>query len=278
MQDHPMDSPVGAAPPRRRVALVSGGSRNLGRAVAHRLARSGLAVAVGGRSPAEVDAAVAEIVAAGGSAVPAVGDVADETDVARMVEGVRDAVGPVTVLVHCAAYRSPHRGLRELATADWSRNLAVALDGAFLTTRALLPDMCAARYGRVILIGGPSAYLGLPLGSVHGATGKAGMSGFAASLAQEYGSLGITANVLAPGTMATALNAGIGSSPGWNPVATSATGQAVYPDDVADLVDYLASEAAASVTGQTIRIDGGMVARRSAVSRAADESSLGGTP
>jgi 3-oxoacyl-[acyl-carrier protein] reductase len=271
-----VNNPGDAHPARPRVALVTGGSRNLGRAVSLELGRAGLAVAVNARSDtAGADEVSAEIRSSRGRSIAVTGDITDEAAVARMAGQVRAELGPVTVLVHCAAYRSPHRGVRELSVADWNRALAVALDGSFLTARAVLPDMKAARFGRIVLIGGPSAYLGLPLGSIHGAPSKAGMSGLVAALAQEFGPFGITANVVAPGTMATPANASYASSAGWNPIASSAAGRPVETGQVAVFVAYLASESSSAITGQTIRMDGGMVVQRSVTSRGHDQERLG---
>jgi 3-oxoacyl-[acyl-carrier protein] reductase len=271
-----LSNPAGADCTRPRVAFVTGGSRNLGRAVSLALGQAGFTVAVNALSDAAGAEAVAtEIRSRGGNSMTAIGDVVDEREVVRMTDEVRAEFGPVTVLIHCAAHRSPHRGIRDLRAADWHRALAVALDGGFLMARAVLADMRAAGFGRIVFIGGPSAYLGLPLGSSHGATSKAGLSGLAGALAQEFGSFGITANVVAPGTMATPRNASYGVSGGWSPTASSAVGRLIEMSEVAAFIAYLASESSSAMTGQTLRMDGGMTVRQSVNTRSHDLAQMG---
>jgi len=261
------------------VAFVTGASRNLGRAVALRLATDGWAVAVNARTDVAGANDVVDAIRAGnGRSTAVLGDIAEETAVGRMAAEVRRTLGPVTAFVHCAAERRPHRSVRDLPAEDWRRVLAVALDAAFLGARAFVPDMTAAGYGRIVLVGGGSAHLGLPLGSTHGATSKAGMAGFVAAIAQEFGPLGVSANVVVRGSMAPVRGPAAHARDGWNAAGSSALGRNVAPSEVATFVSVLVGEAGAVVNGQTIRLDGGLSVRRTEESRRRDLRAVFGSP
>lgn len=256
------------------VAFVSGASRNLGRAVALRLASEGWSVAVNARTDVTgANDVVHAIRAENGRATAVLGDVADEMAVDGMAAEVHRVLGPVRAFVHCAAARRPYRSVGDLPAQDWRRVLAVALDAAFLGVRAFLPDMTAAGYGRIVLVGASSAHLGLPLGSTHEATGKAGMAGLVTAIAQEFGARGVTANVIVPGSMAPASGPAGQAGDDWN-LAGSALGRNVAPSEVATFVSFLAGPAGAVVNGQTIRLDGGLGVCRTDESRRHDHRAV----
>ena len=184
-----------------QVALVTGGVRKIGRAIALALAREGAAVAVNAKtSREEADDTVREIAAQGGAAHTVMADVTDETAVARMVEEIRAALGPVDILINNAAIRRDG-AFAAMSFADWRAVMAVVLDGAFLVSRAVIPGMLAKGNGSIINIGGVTAHTGA-VGRAHVSAAKAGLVGLTRALAVEYGGNGITVNCVAPGRIA----------------------------------------------------------------------------
>jgi len=182
-----------------RVALVTGSSRGIGRAIAEHLARLGHRVAVNYRSSeAEAAAVVTGITAAGGEAVAVGADVAEEAAVGRLFAEVEGYLGPVEVLVNNAGITRDALLLR-LKPEDWDAVVAVDLRSAYLCTRAALRGMLRARWGRIVSIGSVAGLAGNP-GQAAYAAAKAGLVGFTRSVAREVGGRGITANVIAPGS------------------------------------------------------------------------------
>jgi NAD(P)-dependent dehydrogenase (short-subunit alcohol dehydrogenase family) len=139
---------------------------------------------------------VATIVASGGRASVGVADITEVNQVKKCFEEVRSTFGPTTILLHCAAARGNHVGIANTSEEEWSRVAFTALDGAFLTSQAALGQMLERSRGRIIFVSGPASHLGQPAGSTHGAVSKAGLEGLARAIAQEYGPLGVTANVV----------------------------------------------------------------------------------
>jgi 3-oxoacyl-[acyl-carrier protein] reductase len=234
-----------------RAILVTGAGRNLGRQIALDAARRGAAVGVNVRSDtAAAEAVVETIRSEGGTAIPVFGDVTDPDRVREMVSTCRDELGPVTMLVHCAVNRSAHGPIESSSPDDWKRSIAVALDGAFLCIRELLEDMVSAEFGRIILIGGSSSHLGLPLGSAHAATAKSGFDGLVRAVAQEYGRRGVTANVVSCGGLLTERTRQLAhaDAEGWNSVAFSTIGRLIDLGEVSALVLALCGPAGAIVT------------------------------
>ena len=251
------------APLDGRVAFVTGGGKNLGRRIALDAASRGAAVAVNAlQDSAAVAEVVDEIKAAGGRAVSAMGDVTDEAAVTEAMRTARSELGPVTVVVHCAAFRGPHLPIAELPPDIWMRVVSVALDGAFLCAREAIPDMTAEGFGRLVFIGGVSAQLGLPLGSTHGATSKAGLTALVRALAQEHGASGITSNVISPGMLAADQARAMTGGPPSPAVGTSAIERLVSVEEISALCMYLCGAEAAVINGMTILADGGMVSRQ----------------
>jgi 3-oxoacyl-[acyl-carrier protein] reductase len=178
-----------------KVALVTGGSRRVGRTIALRLAAEGAAVAVNARTwRHEVDAVVDEITAAGGKAVAALADITDPAANAVMVDAAVHALGRLDIVVHCAVVRQRAR-LEELDLAGWRAPLAVVLDG-FLTVKHAVPYLARAG-GTIIMIGGGTAFTGAASPAVP--TAKAGLVGLVRSLAVALGPQGITVNLVSPG-------------------------------------------------------------------------------
>ncbi|QZH60908.1 SDR family oxidoreductase [Mycolicibacterium farcinogenes] len=245
-----------------RTALVTGAGRNVGRAIALRLAGEGCAVAVNVRSDREAaEAVVAEITAAGGRAVAALADVAHRHAVESMIVDVREALGPVTVVVCNAAVRSSAR-FTEIEPEEWDTTIRTTLYGAYHCIRACVTDMIDAGFGRIIAISGDGPHQGMP-GHAHVGAAKLGLEGLVRGLSTELGSHGITANTVSPGIVATTrrfhselhrerLQQQIANSLKDNPL-----GRAIEVDEIADVVAYLASPAAAFLSGQTVHANGG---------------------
>ena len=236
------------------VALVTGGSRGIGRAVALRLGRDGHDVAVGYATSAEAAEAVAAEVRALGRAAIAVGaDLSDPAAADALVDGVEAGLGPVDVLVANAGVNTPGRRVEEITLEEWDRLHAVNLRAPFLLARRALPGMAKRGFGRIVLLSSVAAYTGGIIGA-HYASSKAGLHGLAHSLSQQGARDGVTVNVVAPALIDSdmlpddpAVRARLADS---LPVGRLGTA-----DEVADLVAAVVRNP--FVTNQSILIDGG---------------------
>ncbi len=242
-----------------KIALVTGGGRNLGRAMALALARAGASVAVSAaRSRDEVEAVAAEIAAAGARAMAVTADLADPAAARDMVAEVRRRLGPVSVLVNNAAVR-PYRDFLEITPEEWEWVTRVNQGGPFFCAQAALPDMLEARWGRIINVSGADAYWG-STHRPHVTATKGALIGFTRALALEYAPAGITVNAIVPGIMDTS------RKPEWYPdwearlkarLATVPMGRQGASDELSGLCVFLASDASSYVTGQAIHVNGG---------------------
>jgi 3-oxoacyl-[acyl-carrier protein] reductase len=235
------------------VAIITGSVRRIGRATALALARDGAAIVVNARtSLEEAEQTAAEIKAGGGRALVHLADVTSEAAVKSMVEAALSQFGRVDMLVNNAAVRADTAFL-DMSLADWRAVTSIMLDGAFLCSRAVLPNMVARRYGRIINIGGISAHVGVG-GRAHVITGKAGLVGFTRALAAEFAPQGITVNCVVPGRIGGQRSATSGKGiSGHVPV-----GREGIPEDVAEIIRVLCLPSTSYVTGQTIHVNGGM--------------------
>lgn len=240
-----------------RVALVTGGSRGIGRAIAERLASDGCAVAVNYHSRREAaEEVVTAIEAAGGTAMAVQADVGDPDATVAMIAAVEEGLGPIAVLVNNAGITSDDLLLRMKPEA-WDAVLQTNLTSAFTCTKAVLRGMLKARWGRIISVTSVSGISGNP-GQSNYAAAKAGLIGFTKSVAKEVGSRGITVNAVAPGFIETDMTGALGAEVRKAALPAIALGRFGAPQEVAGAVGYLASDAAAYVTGHVLVVDGGL--------------------
>jgi len=238
-----------------RVALVTGASRGIGRAIARGLAAEGAVVIAAARDAARLSEVVGEITAAGGRADGITVDVADRTSVDAAFSRLLEAHGRIDCLVNNAGVTRDNLLLR-MKDEEWQQVLATNLGGAFLCTQAALRPMIKQRSGRVVNV---ASVVGLTgnAGQANYAASKAGLVGFTKSVAREVASRGITVNAVAPGFIETDMTAAMTDKAKEAVTGAIPMGRVGSPEDVAGAVVFLASDAAAYVTGQVLAVDGG---------------------
>ncbi len=239
-----------------KIALVTGAGKNIGRAIALRLARDGASVVVNGRADrALLDAVVAEIEGLGGRALACLADVTDPDAVAGMVAEAVGTMGGIDILVSNAGLRRQTRFL-EMSWAEWREILAVALDGAFIVARAAAPHMIARGGGAIVALSGVSTHVGTP-NRCHVSASKAGLEGLMRTLAIELAPHRITCNCVAPGAVDTVRGPSAGALPGTLGADAIPLGRKATPDEIAAMVRLLVGPEGGYVTGQTLHVNGG---------------------
>ncbi|MCG7524787.1 3-oxoacyl-ACP reductase FabG [Streptomyces sp. OfavH-34-F] len=247
------EQPIGA----RRTALVTGGSRGIGRAIAVRLAHDGFDVAFCYRGDHDAAAQTASLVeAAGRRTVHQVVDVADPDAVRQFTERAEERLGPVSAAVSCAGIHRD-RAAALMSDADWSDVVRTNLDGAFHLSRSVLMGMFRRRTGALVLISSVAG-LGGTAGQANYAASKAGLHGLCGSLAKEAGRYGVRANVVAPGYIESDMVADLSPRVRKQAEAAVALGGFGKPAQVADAVSFLVSDRASYITGAVLRVDGGL--------------------
>jgi len=240
----------------QRIALVTGASRGLGRAIALRLARDGAAVAVNYREQREQAEQVVDAVArAGGRAIAVAGDIASTADCTAIVEATRRALGPLDILVNNAGiFRKGELDDADDAEMENMRNVNV--DGVVRVTRAAVSDMKARRFGRIINVASIAGIGMATPGTTFYAATKAAVIVLTRRFALDLGTHGITVNAIAPGFIATDMARQSGAD--FNAIAAKAmVGRVGTPEDIAAAAAFLASEDAGFITAQVLTVDGG---------------------
>ena len=236
------------------VAVVTGSSRNIGRAIALALADGGAAVIVNARSAAQDAAAVVEeITQAGGRAAVQVADVGDPDAAASVIAAAVQQFGRLDILVNNASVRR-EMDFADLDYREWRAIMATTLDGAYLCSRAALPHLIAAGSGSIVNIGGLSSHTGAPR-RAHVVAAKAGLAGLTRALAHDLAPHKVTVNCVAPGLIDTSRT---GPEPAHHQKLATPLGRKGQPEEVANLVRFLCGPGARYITGQTIHANGGL--------------------
>ncbi len=239
-----------------QVALVTGGSRGIGRAIAIELAAAGAEVVLSSRTASAAERVAQEIVDRGGRARGIALDVADDASVESAVSEALEDYARIQILVNNAGVTCDNLLLR-MKTDDWERVLQTNLSGVYRLCRSLVPSMIRKRYGRIVNISSVVAETGNPGQSNYAAT-KAGIEGFSRSLARELASRNVTVNCVAPGFIETDMTEGLGEQARTKLLGDIPLGRPGTPQDVAAAVLFLVGPGGDYITGTTLQVNGGM--------------------
>ncbi|HEX7872616.1 MAG TPA: SDR family NAD(P)-dependent oxidoreductase [Sphingobium sp.] len=244
-----------------KTALVTGAAAGIGRACALRLAREGHAIGVLDLDLEGCEKVAAEIVAAGGKAIALKASIADRAQVQAAVDTLRSALGPITLLVNNAGI-SNFIDFEDLTDEDWDRMFEINTKGTFIVTQVVLPDMKAAKWGRIVNISSSSAQTG-SVPQVHYSASKGAVITMTRSLAQALGPLGITVNNIPPGAVMGTIMSEANKHRFQMPIEQLErmipVGRTGEPEDIANACAWLCHEDSSYVSGQTIGVNGGRV-------------------
>jgi 3-oxoacyl-[acyl-carrier protein] reductase len=241
----------------RRVAIVTGASRGIGRATAFLLAQAGRHVVVVARKADTLDEVAQQITSAGGSAEVRTCDVGEGEALAALIEEVADTQGRLDIIVNNAGMTRDGLILR-MTDDDFDKVLAVNLRSTFVACRAAARPMLRQRFGRIVNIGSVTGIIGNS-GQANYAAAKAGLVGFTKSLAKELGPKGITANVVSPGFIATEMTANLGEAITSEAVKAIPMRRFGQPEEIAHVINFICSDEATYISGQEVVVDGGMI-------------------
>jgi 3-oxoacyl-[acyl-carrier protein] reductase len=237
-------------------ALVTGASRNIGRAIAVELAQMGAHVVVHVNcDKAAAAETVAEVEAAGGTATIVSGDLSDPDTAARVVAEAAAANGRLDIIVNNAAIR-PEASFSALEFSEWKLVMGVNLDAVFLVCKAALPHLEKSPNAAIVSLGGLTGSSGAQ-GRAHVVTSKAAIIGLTKAMAHDLGSMGITANCVSPGLIDTERKAQGGAAPKHHDSRTNLVGRRGHAQEVAEAVAFLCSPKARYITGETMHVNGG---------------------
>lgn len=226
-----------------RIAIITGGGRGIGRAITLAFAREGAKVIVVGRNRARCDEVVSQISKNGGDAISIQADVSSEADVAKMVEQTKDKFQRIDILVNNAAVNLPYRAVTELSLDEWNWIISINLTGTFLCCRAVLPQMIAQQFGKIINLASLGGRMGAAGRAPYRAS-KAAIINFTECLAAEVKELNIDVNTICPGAVKTDMLSEI--TGGEMPI------HAMPTEDIAAVAVFLASDESRAITGTAI--------------------------
>lgn len=239
-----------------RTALITGASRGIGLACAHTLAAAGHTVILAARNLEKLEEAAGEIRAAGGTAHVAVLDLASPESIQASIKAAIAAAGPIHILVNNGGVTKDNLSMR-MKLEDFTSVIQTNLTGAFLCAQAVMPGMMKERWGRIINIASVVGEMG-NAGQANYVASKAGLIGLTKSLAQELASRNITVNAVTPGFIDTDMTAGLSVKLKEKMLGVIPVKRFGKPEDIAAAVAFLASEGASYITGNVLRVNGGM--------------------
>jgi 3-oxoacyl-[acyl-carrier protein] reductase len=240
-----------------RVALVTGASQGIGRACALRLAKAGASVALAARNQEKLQQVAAEIASAGGQAAGFAMDVGSDDQIKSAARAAIEKFGKIDILINNAGITRDQLVMR-MKRADWDAVLSTNLTAAYLCIQAVIGSMLKQRWGRIINITSIFGQIG-QVGQANYSASKAGLIGLTMAVAREVASRNITVNAVAPGYIETSMTAGLPAEMKENIIKNIPLGRAGTDGDVANAVNFLASEEAAYITGHVLNVNGGIL-------------------